>query len=198
MPDHKPFRDFFDEDCLVSSFPSTKEEEDEWVTWAQAQESGETPQKDLFDPDPFWDDDEDLTVNKITLSREGDCLVGDCPTCGRHAVARPVHLDADLITLLDYFMDASDGGRVSVGVTRRTNTHVPDWVVSGRQYGRLRYWGLLSGGHGTYTLTQRGLMYLSGRLSLPETVWVLDDEVIQKSGYRIDVHGARSRIKQTH
>lgn len=116
-----------------------------------------------------------------------------CPHCGHGAVARAEDLDADRVAVLQWLWETSDYGHKPVGTTKHKNKDVPDWIVGARTYGKLRYWGFVLGSAGIYSCLPLTGKFLTGKVRLPETCYVLDDKVVKVSDHDVDVVAAKGR-----
>lgn len=124
-----------------------------------------------------------------------DGFKGDCPCCGRWAQVYHRRIHSHIARVLIKFYRAGGAERF---------LHYAEVVKAIRagsfgDFGTARYWGLIEGqasddsaksSSGMWKLTQRGVDYIEGRLSVPEYAMVFDDTVLGFADKELDIRAA--------
>lgn len=182
----KPTRVTVEIDAIAAALAVVPHHEMRWASSVAAQREKEEIEALLADKDPHIG----LSPDDLILARQEGKW--QCPTCGWLHTPRVISMDSDLMYTLDWLVRQPGE---SVGVTSRQGCD-DDKVIGDRYYGKLRYWGLTKMvGQGRYQVTDLARRYAAGLESIPDSVTVLNDEVISVSDYEIDATTARNRVK---
>ena len=103
-----------------------------------------------------------------------------CPHCGAKMAEYPITLRKGIVRALVKWAKAYGleyGEKADVNLSRGEYSN---WA-------HLRYWGLIQrpkgdGRGGRWRCTQKGLDFLTGRISLPKKVWTWRNEVVREEG----------------
>lgn len=91
--------------------------------------------------------------------------VTECPCCGRHAQVYTRSLYAAIARALKKLLQHRKQGL--------------DWVkIDGRNLAKAQHFGLVQHGNGMWTLTQKGVDFVEGRISVNRSVYEFDGRVV--------------------
>lgn len=119
-----------------------------------------------------------------------------CPHCAQLTLLRGVSLSFAHVRALHVMLATETSGRL---------TTADDMAKQGRSiycnYTQLKYWGLIEAVGEKWRLSQTGLKFFRGQISLPRKLWVFNDTVrdvgFENDGYayvhEIKTRGIKSR-----
>ena len=144
-------------------------------------------------PKKYDKESKTLEIDNVIFTETADGnFEHKCKCCGHERKTRMEEFTKEMALTLQWLYEQSksvsgNGSIVwfkSVGVTRKKNASVPKEISGNRLYGRLKYWGLVEGGAGSYRWTDKARLVMEDNLRIHRWMWVLDDEpVLGSKGY---------------
>ena len=119
-----------------------------------------------------------------------------CPCCGKLMRAYCKTMDKRLVQLGYDILDYLEREKRMLFKPADVWGNEADTLIAHRKIcdvNKLHYWKLIESLKGGWTLTRKGFKFLTGRIQVPKSIWVFNDEVVLEDDTMVHVGNVDER-----